>query len=55
MPATDIINLVRNEKDSTRDFSLAYIGMHPMNILLCTITDGIHYQPLVTFATLFVR
>ena len=34
MPATDVINLARNEKDSRRDFSLAYIGMYPMDILL---------------------
>jgi len=32
MPATDVINLACNEKDSARDFSLAYIGMY-MNIL----------------------
>ena len=33
MPAMDVINLARNEKDLTLDFSIAYIGMHPMNTL----------------------
>ena len=32
MPATDVINLARNEKNSTRDFSLAYVGVYPVNI-----------------------
>jgi len=43
MPATDVINLACNEKDSTRDFSLAYIGMYPMNFSLYTIADGTHH------------
>jgi len=30
----DVINLACNEMDLTRDLSLAYIGMYPMNILL---------------------
>jgi hypothetical protein len=30
-PAMDVINLPMNEKDSTRDFSLAYVGTHSTN------------------------